>query len=87
MQFKVIPFVAQISDTGGARNVASQLETLIANEALDGWEYVRLESIETYIEGKEGSSGCFGFGATPATAPRVTGYSVAVFRKPDEPPS
>ena len=36
MQFKVIPFVAMITDTGGAQNVASQLQSLIANEALDG---------------------------------------------------
>jgi hypothetical protein len=77
MQYKVIPFQAQIGETGGTSNVASQLESLIANETLEGWEYVRLETVETFIQG---SSGCFGLGATQS---RVTGYSVAVFRKSD----
>jgi hypothetical protein len=75
MNYKVIPFQAQISQAGGSNDVAAQLEALICNEAASGWEYVRLETVETNVAG---SNGCFGFGATPS---RITSYSVAVFQK------
>ena len=40
-----------------------------------GWEYVGLESVETYVAG---NAGCLGLGATPA---QVVSYSMAVFKK------
>lgn len=75
MQYKVIPFIAAISHKEGAASAASQLQTLITEQASQGWEYVRLESVETFVAG---SSGCFGFGAAPST---TTSYSMAVFKK------
>jgi hypothetical protein len=75
MKYKVVPFQAQISNTGGATDVASQLEALIGGQASSGWEYVRLETVETYVAG---TNGCFGMGAKPAA---MTSYSVAVFRQ------
>jgi hypothetical protein len=75
MQFKVLPFVASVSNTQGSGAAAAQLETLINQYSADGWEFVRLESVQTVIAG---TSGCFGFGATPAI---TTVYSMAVFRK------
>src|SRR5689334_22092039 len=72
---KVVPFVAVIGQTEGSAHVARQLENMIANYAREGWEYMRLESVETYVAG---DNGCFGFGATP---PRSTVYSVVVFRR------
>lgn len=75
MKFKVVPFKASISNTGGGKDVASQLENLIAGEVAAGWEYVRLETVETHVAG---SSGCFGLGAQPGA---VTSYPVAVFRQ------
>jgi hypothetical protein len=53
----------------------AQLEQLIQTWAESGWEYVRLESVETFVAG---NNGCFGFGATPG---RMTSYSMVVFRK------
>lgn len=75
MNYKVIPFQAALANTGGAKDVASQLETLIAQQVAGGWDYVRLETVETNVAG---TSGCFGIGAQPG---RVTSYPVAVFRQ------
>ena len=75
MEYKVVPFVASITQQDSAAKAASQLQALAAEYAKDGWEYIRLESVETNIEG---DSGCFGIGATPA---KTTSVSMAVFRK------
>jgi hypothetical protein len=76
MEYKVIPFVAtldQKKETGKA--VADQLEKLITNHNGQGWTYVRLESVSTYVQA---DAGCFGIGATPA---RMTSYQMAVFSR------
>lgn len=77
MEYKVVPFVASISHTekNKAFVASTQLQALITEFAEEGWEYVRLESLETYIAGADG---CFGFGATP---PRTTSISMIVFKK------
>lgn len=74
MQYKVVPFVASISSTGDSTQAAAQLEQLISSSAESGWDYVRLESVETFVAG---TSGCFGLGAQPA---RMVSYTMAVFR-------
>lgn len=73
--YKVVPFVASIGMTEGSQQAAAQLEGLIHQHAQEGWEFVRLERVETFIAG---NNGCFGLGATPA---RMTSYSMAVLRK------
>jgi hypothetical protein len=73
--FKVVPFVASIGTNEGSQQAAVQLEGLIQAHAQDGWEYVRLERVETYVAG---DNGCFGLNATPA---RTISCSMAVFRK------
>jgi len=73
--FKVVPFVASVGTLEGSQQAAAQLEQLIQTWAENGWEYVRLESVETFVAG---NNGCFGFGATPG---RMTSYSMVVFRK------
>lgn len=75
MHYKVIPFVANVGNQQGSMVASNQLEELINQMALDGWEYVGLESVETYIEG---NNGCFGLGAVPG---RVTSFSMLVFRR------
>jgi hypothetical protein len=75
VQYKVVPFQASISTIGRVEDVAEQLHSLISTETAGGWEYVRLETVETYVSG---SSGCFGFGAEP---PRMTSYTMAVFSR------
>lgn len=74
-EYKVLPFVASIGTQEGSQQAAAQLEGLIQSHAQAGWEYVRLESVETFVAGTQG---CFGLGATPAM---VRSYSMVVFRK------
>ena len=74
-QYKVVPFTASIGLNEGSTQAAAQLEKLIQAMVQEGWEYVRLESLETYVAG---SSGCFGIGATAA---RITSMSMVVFKR------
>jgi GYF domain 2 len=74
-EYSVVPFIAIIAHKEGSTAAATQLEDLIHSHARIGWEYVRLESLETYVAGE---NGCFGLGSTP---PRTTVYSMVVFRR------
>ena len=74
-EYRVVPFVASVGQVEGADQAAVQLQDLITGHASEGWEYVRMESVDTHIEG---SAGCFGFGATPG---RLVSYSMVVFRR------
>lgn len=63
MKYKVIPFVASIDQhKGTSKHVAEQLEDVIKNYTDQGWEYIRLESVSTYVQP---DAGCFGFGSKP----------------------
>jgi hypothetical protein len=48
---------------------------MIVSLAAEGWEYVRLEHVDTHVAGV---SGCFGIGERPALNLSV---AMAVFRK------
>jgi hypothetical protein len=76
MEYKVVPFIATINQQKETSNVvAAQLEKLIIQATDQGWEYVRLESVSTYVQG---DSGCFGLGAKPGY---VSSYQMVVFSK------
>lgn len=76
MEYKVIPFVASIDPKKGTSNhVAEQLESLIKTYTIQGWEYVRLESVSTFVHP---DSGCFGIGAKPGY---TTNSQMVVFQK------
>ena len=75
MEYKVKPFSVKISNDGSAGQVASQVASFISQETNDGWELVSCGNIDTQIEG---SSGCFGIGAKPASS---TSIMVLVFKK------
>ncbi len=63
MEYKVIPFIAAVNrNKENSSQVAKQLEEIITNYNNQGWSYVRLESVQTYIIP---DSGCFGLGAKP----------------------
>ncbi|WP_299436263.1 hypothetical protein [uncultured Maribacter sp.] len=63
MEYKVIPFVASIdSKKGNSTQVAYQLEEIIKHHSNQGWKYIRLESVSTFVHP---DSGCFGLGAKP----------------------
>ncbi|GAA4278584.1 DUF4177 domain-containing protein [Aquimarina mytili] len=75
MEYKVVPFVASIGNKGTSNQAANQLEDLIQNHANQGWKYVRLESLITFVQPE---SGCFGFGARPGY---TTSRQMIVFSK------
>lgn len=76
MEYKVIPFVASINHSKGTSNhVAEQLEEIIKHHSNQGWKYVRLESVTTFVQP---SNGCFGLGVTPGYS---TTRQMVVFNK------
>lgn len=76
MEYKVIPFVATANQQNmSSKNIAEQLDNLIKVHTNDGWEYVRLESVSTYIQPVEG---CFGNTVKPGY---MTSYQMVVFSK------
>ena len=75
MNYKVVPFTAKITQKDTTANVAEQLQNLINEYAAQGWEYVRLESVDTQVTP---DSGCFGFGAKPGYS---TSFKMVVFKQ------
>lgn len=76
MEYKVIPFVASIDPKKGTTGeVANQLENLIKTYTNNGWEYIGLESVTTYVQP---NVGCFGIGSQPAY---TTTNQMVVFKK------
>lgn len=76
MEYKVVPFTAtldQKKDTSSV--VAQQLENLIGKYTREGWTYVRLESVSTYVQP---DNGCFGLGAKPG---HMSAYQMVVFSR------
>jgi hypothetical protein len=65
MEYKVIPFVAAIDPKKGtSQHVAEQLESLIKNFSNQGWNYVQLESVTTFVNPE---TGCFGLSTRKST--------------------
>ena len=75
MEYKVKPFLAQVSSGDKSEVVANQVASFISKETVDGWELVSCGNIDTQISG---SSGCFGIGGTPASS---TSIMVLVFKR------
>ena len=76
MESKVVPFVATIDPKKGTSNhVAEQLEKMIQLYTAKGWEYVRLESVSTFVHP---DNGCFGFASKPGY---TTTRQMVVFQK------
>lgn len=76
MEYKVVPFVASIDPKNGTSDhVAEQLENLINDFTSQGWKYIRLESVSTYVHQE---TGCFGIGAKPGY---TTNRQMIVFQK------
>ncbi|MGO4708071.1 hypothetical protein AB4Y90_02920 [Chryseobacterium sp. 2TAF14] len=77
MEYKVVPFVATANQQNmSSTTIAQQLENLIKVHSENGWKYMRLESVSTYIQPVEG---CFGIGQQKPGY--MTSYQVAVFIK------
>lgn len=73
----VVPFVPNVRPGYVAQDSAQQLTQYIALWRKDGWEFIRLENVTTYV-----NSGClgslFGSGST------LTSVQVAVLEGPDD---
>lgn len=76
MEYKIVPFLP-ITDLkrNQLEHVANQLQEIVNNYTRNGWDYVRVESITTYVKG---NSGCLGFGASGDS---VNSNQMIVFRK------
>ena len=78
MKYKAIPFVGSLDQNKklSSQHVAEQLEENITKHSADGWEYVRLESVSTWVAP---DNGCFGIiGTKPGYS---TSRQVIVFKK------
>ncbi|MCB9257419.1 MAG: hypothetical protein H6579_09835 [Chitinophagales bacterium] len=75
MQYKVLPFISNVSFGSGQNEAVRQLESFIERETIDGWEFVSCGNINTNIAG---SNGCFGIGSTPD---RSISTLVMIFKK------
>jgi hypothetical protein len=83
--YKVVPFTADVQAGQGVGRAATQLQQLIAAQAVEDWEYMGLENLRTVVRtpGIPGNNGCFGIGAVPDIPERTdhTDVHVAVFRR------
>lgn len=75
MDYKVVPFAAHITKSDTSSTVASQMQIIIDKNVQDGWEYLRMDSVQTHVAGTDG---CFGFGAQPGF---VTTFNVLIFKR------
>ena len=76
MKYLVVPFIASLPQNNSSGSAAAdQLQAAIDQQVAKGWNYVRLESVTTWIAP---DSGCFGFGGKPGY---VTSKQVIVFEK------
>lgn len=60
--YRVVYINPTIARNEGGDRVASQLEILIQQNVNDGWEFVSVESLSTWVAG---TNGCFGINAQP----------------------
>ncbi len=63
MNTKVVPFNPVVKGKQTAAKVPAEMEQLINEHAVDGWEFYNFYTSETLIAG---SAGCFGIGAKPS---------------------
>ncbi len=75
MEYKVVPFNANLTQKQNASVAVNQLQTLIDNEMMGGYEFVSMGSIDTVVEPTDG---CFGIGAKPGYTASV---AVVIFKK------
>jgi hypothetical protein len=75
MEYKVVSIVPVQKDKENIQHIAQELENLINKYNADGWEYIRVENLMTWVNPV---NGCFGLGAT---AGYYSQQQMVVFRK------
>jgi hypothetical protein len=73
MKYKVIPFHPTITDKGGAEQASMELEKIIEEKSLEGWNFVSLESMTTTVR----PTGC----ASLSSKNEVKSIQMIVFSK------
>ena len=72
--YKVVPFMGTVKSGQSASTVASQLETVIAQYAVDGWDFYQLGAVNIEVK-----PGCIG-GLLGKESDYVR-YDQVIFRK------
>ena len=72
--YKVAPFMGVVKSGGSANEVATQLETLIGQHTVDGWEFYQLGAVNIEVK-----PGCIG-GLLGRESDYVR-YDQAIFRR------
>ena len=75
MQFKVVPFTATITKEDSSVTIAAQMQRIIDSTGSQGWEYMRMDSVQT---SESATQGCFGLGSQPGF---TTNFIVLVFKR------
>ena len=75
MRYIVVPFTAKITRNDTSATVAKQVQSIIDEGVGKGWDYVRMESVETSVAS---TSGCFGIGGQPGF---ITSFQILIFRE------
>lgn len=61
MEYKVVSITPVQKDKETAAHVAQEFENTIKKYHAEGWEYVRVEKLQTWVNP---TGGCFGIGET-----------------------
>jgi len=78
MKYKVVPFMPSLDHKNPSGDAAAlQLNVIVSKHADEGWQYVGLEGVSSWVAP---DSGCFGFGGKPGYP---TIRQVIVFEKRD----
>lgn len=73
--YKIVPFSAHINRNDTTAHVAAQMQKIIDTYVNEGWEYMRMDAVQTSVAG---TNGCFGVGAQPSF---TTTYNVLIFKQ------
>ena len=76
MEYKVLPIVVNVDPkTGTSAEVADQFQKLLNKMLAQGWTYLRLESVTTFVKP---DNGCAGLGGKSGY---MTSRQIAIFTK------
>ena len=73
MEHKVVPFHPTVTDKGGVKQAAAELEDIIKTQSSQGWKFVSLQSMMTTVK----PTGCASIGGKDV----VTTFQLVIFEK------
>ena len=75
MTYKLVPIYPNIANKQTTGDVVTKIEAIINREAGEGWQYMHMETVTTWVAG---DTGCFGIGGTPGYN---TNLQILVFKQ------